>query len=163
MGQISKNTLRDDKILELFANGKNAVEVSETLGISPEYAYSRVKELLAQGDIFDTIEKRKLLIYQLKALYAKANDMLENMATDKSWAQGVAAITKLVETTYNIQVKEEVHSAEEVEAATRAQAAILIRVVEASYQRARDLLAKEYPEVNLDIIDAAFEQGLLDA
>lgn len=163
MAGLSKKTLRDDRILELFANGKNAQEVSELLGITPEYAYKRVKELLADEDVFDTIENRKLLVYQLKSLHAKANDMLENLASDKSWAQGVASITKLIEVTYDIQVREEATSLEEIEAATRAQAAILIRVVEQSYQRARELLATEYPEVDLNRIDAAFEQGLIEA
>lgn len=163
MAGLTKKTLRDDRILELFAAGKSAKEVSEVLGLTPEYALQRVKELLENEDIFDTIEKRKLLVYQLKTLHTKASDMLDNMASDKSWAQGVAAITKLIETTYEIQVREEATNAEEIEAATRAQAAILIRVVERSYQRARELLANEYPEVDLVRIDAAFEQGLIES
>lgn len=162
MGQISKKTLRDNRILELFASGKDAIEVSEILGIAPEAAYKRVKELLADGDIFDTIEKRKLLIFQLKALYAKANDFLDNVATDKSWAQGIAAITKLLETTYEIQVKEEMQSVEEIEAATRAQAGVIIKAVEMAYMRARQLLEAEYPKVKLEDVDAAFQAGLAE-
>lgn len=160
MDSIGQKTLRDHKILELFAEGRTALEVSETLGVTTEYAHQRVKQLLAEGDIFDTIEQRKLLIYQLKSLHAKANDFLDNVAGDKSWAQGIAAITKLIETTYDIQVREEAQSAEEIETATKAQAVVIIRAVELAYQRARDLLTEEYPQVDILKIDAAFEKGL---
>lgn len=153
-------TMRDDRILEMFANGASPQAVSEELGITSEYALFRVKEILKEDDIFDTIEKRKLLIYQLKSLYARASNMLDTIASDKSWAQGVAAITKLIETTYNIQVKEQLQSAEDIEAATKAQAYILIRAVEMSYNKARTLLIEEYPEIDVDVIDAAFQEGL---
>ena len=152
--------MRDDRILEMFANGASPQAVSEELGITSEYALFRVKEILKEDDIFDTIEKRKLLIYQLKSLYARASNMLDTIASDKSWAQGVAAITKLIETTYNIQVKEQLQSAEDIEAATKAQAYILIRAVEMSYNKARTLLIEEYPEIDVDVIDAAFQEGL---
>ena len=153
-------TMRDDRILEMFANGASPQAVSEELGITSEYALFRVKEILKEDDIFDTIEKRKLLIYQLKSLYARASNMLDTIASDKSWAQGVAAITKLIETTYNIQVKEQLQSAEDIEAATKAQAYILIKAVEMSYNKARTLLIEEYPEIDVDVIDAAFQEGL---
>ena len=152
--------MRDDRILEMFANGASPQAVSEELGITSEYALFRVKEILKEDDIFDTIEKRKLLIYQLKSLYARASNMLDTIASDKSWAQGVAAITKLIETTYNIQVKEQLQSAEDIEAATKAQAYILIKAVEMSYNKARTLLIEEYPEIDVDVIDAAFQEGL---
>lgn len=157
---MSTMTMRDDRILEMFANGASPQAVSEELGITSEYALFRVKEILKEDDIFDTIEKRKLLIYQLKSLYARASNMLDTIASDKSWAQGVAAITKLIETTYNIQVKEQLQSAEDIEAATKAQAYILIRAVEMSYNKARTLLIEEYPEIDVEIIDAAFQEGL---
>ena len=157
---MSTMTMRDDRILEMFANGASPQAVSEELGITSEYALFRVKEILKEDDIFDTIEKRKLLIYQLKSLYARASNMLDTIASDKSWAQGVAAITKLIETTYNIQVKEQLQSAEDIEAATKAQAYILIRAVEMSYNKARTLLIEEYPEIDVDVIDAAFQEGL---
>ena len=157
---MSTMTMRDDRILEMFANGASPQAVSEELGITSEYALFRVKEILKEDDIFDTIEKRKLLIYQLKSLYARASNMLDTIASDKSWAQGVAAITKLIETTYNIQVKEQLQSAEDIEAATKAQAYILIKAVEMSYNKARTLLIEEYPEIDVDVIDAAFQEGL---
>lgn len=152
--------MRDEKILELFAVGKTAKAVGEELGVSPEYALTRAKEVLAQGDVFDTIEKRKLLIYQLKSLAARANDMLDTIAGDKSWAQGVAAITKLIETTYNIQIKEQEQNAEEIEAATRTQAAILIQAIEMGYNRARNLLLAENPKLSLERADEVFQEGL---
>lgn len=156
-------TLRDNKILELFAGGHTADSVADLLGVTPEYALHRVKELLASEDIFDTMEKRKLLIYQLKSLYSRASAMLDEIATDKSWAQGVAALTKLLETTYTIQIKEEMQSAEEIEAATKAQAYVLIKAVELSYNKARELLIEEYPEIEIDTIDEAFQEGLNQA
>ena len=51
-------------------------------------------------------------------------------------------------------------SAEDIEAATKAQAYILIRAVEMSYNKARTLLIEEYPEIDVDVIDAAFQEGL---
>ena len=52
---------------------------------------------------------------------------------------------------------------EEIEAATKAQAAILIRAVELSYLRAMKLLSERYPEVDLSEINEAFNQGLLES
>lgn len=162
MGKVSRKSLRDQKILEMYGLGRTTGEVAETLGVSEEYAYSRIKQLLAEGDIFTVMEQRKLLIYQMKSLLSKASDFLDN-ASDKSWAPGVAAITKLLETTYEIQVKEEAQSEEELQAATRAQAGVLIRAVEMAYNRARELLTNEYPNVDIALIDAAFQQGLEEA
>ena len=36
----------------------------------------------------------------------------------------------------------------------------MMQFIQASYQRARELLAEEYPEVDIERIDGAFQEGL---
>ena len=51
----------------------------------------------------------------------------------------------------------------EMEQITRAHAKAMMGMIEAGYQRARDLLAQEYPMVDLLEIDAAFNEGMKQA
>ena len=159
MGMKTVLTLRDEKLVELFAAGRSPREVEEELGIPAEKALIRCKEILESRDVFTQMENRQLLIVQLKNLYRRASDLLESSGL-KDWPKGVEAITKLIDQTYKIQVQEQAISDDEIKRQTMAQSAILIQVVQMAYERARKLLATDYPQVNLNLIDAAFAEGL---
>lgn len=152
-------TLRDRKIVEMFAGGATPDEVEDALGVPAAKALHRCKEILGAKDIFDEVEERKLVVTQYQALYQKGHALLDATGV-KDWPKGVEALTKLLTALLEARKQEEYRSDREIEAMTRAQASILIRAVQLSYDRARELLAREYPQVDLLEIDAAFQSGL---
>ena len=159
---LSRASLRDRKIVELLGRENSPAVVAEQFGMEPAEVMVIAKDLLATMDVFTRSEQRQLMIYQLKSLLSQARQMLDSTYDDKAWPAGVTAITKLIETTYNIQLAEEEKNVAEIEAATRAQAAILVKAVELSYNRAMQLLQDKYPQVDIQEINEAFNQGLLE-
>jgi hypothetical protein len=161
--RLSRVSLRDRKIIELLGRENSPAVVAEQFGMDPAEVVAIAKDLLSGMDIFTELEQRRLLVFQLKSLLSQARELLDNTITEAVWPKGVDAITNLIKTTYEIQLKEETRNTEEIEAATKAQAAILIRAVELSYLRAMRLLSERYPEVDLSEINDAFNQGLLES
>ena len=161
--RLSRVSLRDRKIIELLGRENSPAVVAEQFGMDPAEVVAIAKDLLSGMDIFTELEQRRLLVFQLKSLLSQARELLDNTITEAVWPKGVDAITNLIKTTYEIQLKEETRNTEEIEAATKAQAAILIRAVELSYLRAMKLLSERYPEVDLSEINDAFNQGLLES
>ena len=153
-------TLRDRKIVEMFAGGATPDEVEDALGVPAAKALHRCKEILGAKDIFDEVEERKLVVTQYQALYQKGHALLDATGV-KDWPKGVEALTKLLTALLEARKQEEYRSDREIEAMTRAQASILIRAVQLSYDRARELLAREYPQVDLLEIDAADQAQLV--
>lgn len=154
-------SLRDKKLLDLFGEGLSPQEVEEAMGVPAAKALARCKEILKSRDVFDQIEARQLLVGRMDALYRQGHALLEATGV-KDWPKGVEALTKLLKEIRETKNTEELRSLAEIEAMTKAQAAVLIRAVQMSYERARDLLAAEYPEVNVERIDEAFNSGLLE-
>ena len=100
--------LRDKRILELLIEENRSItDVADELGLTEIEIVQRAKELLGAKDIFTVLEQKQMLIYQLKALYVKANALLETTIDARSWPKAIEAITKLIETTYKIQVEQE--------------------------------------------------------
>lgn len=154
--------LRDKRILELLIEENRSItDVADELGLTEIEIVQRAKELLGAKDIFTVLEQKQMLIYQLKALYVKANALLETTIDARSWPKAIEAITKLIETTYKIQVEQEEQQSRDLGEVTKAQAAILIQVVQLAYNRARSALIAEYPKVDPRALDAAFTDGLV--
>jgi len=149
-------------MVELLGTEHSPEIVGEMLGIEPAEVVARTKELLRGMDVFSEQEQRRLLVFQLKSLLSQARNLLDNTIDEKAWPKGVEAITKLIETTYNIQLAQEAKNEEEIRIATREQAAILVHVVELSYMKAVSLLQEKYPEVDITEINQVFNQGLLE-
>ena len=88
-------TLRDRKIVEMFAGGATPDEVEDALGVPAAKALHRCKEILGAKDIFDEVEERKLVVTQYQALYQKGHALLDATGV-KDWPKGVEALTKLL-------------------------------------------------------------------
>lgn len=154
--------MRDKRILELLIEqNKSPEDIGDELGLDPIEVVQRAKELLDAKDIFTVLEQKQMLIYQLKGLYARASALLNTMVDEKSWPKGVEALTKLIETTYKIQVEQEEQNARDLDEITKSQAAVLVQVVQLAYNRARDLLVAEHPDVDPAKLDTAFADGLV--
>lgn len=144
-------SLLDKKILDLFANSYTPEQVEEETGFPAVQAVARTRELLASVDVWDEVEQRRLLAHSLK----KAKEQVESMGdlTDPKLLQ---SYTNLVGTIDKIQDKQRRVSDEEIEKLAAAQARQMLRMIEASFYRAREILKSEHPQIDLGRIDAAF-------
>lgn len=151
--------LLDKKILERTVMGDSSREISETYGITEVEVVSTVKRLLAQGDVYTEIEERRMLVYKLKALLQRAETFLDY--TDLRTAPKLLdSANNLIRSISEMQSRQTEITEAETRKLALQQATLIIDVVQASYQRARELLMTEYPEVNLGLIDDAFQQGV---
>lgn len=154
-------TLRDRKLLEHAANGYSGEEMQQALGIPAAQAIVRVRELLAAKGVWDQIEQRKLLMHSMFRLKEKLETDFE---IDYTKPKEVEAYNKVVNTISSMLDKQGRISEDELAVVTRAQAREMLRLVEAGYQRARDLLLEEYGGlVDVEMLDEAFQIGMHEA
>lgn len=152
-------TILDRKILDSAAAGMSPAEISEQYYMPAEQVVSKVRELLAQRDVWDEIEQRKLLVHSL----LKVKGQIEAYTVDASDPKHIEAYTKLILAIDRISEKQTKITDAELDRVSAAQAAVLVQMVEMAYNRAKQLLATEYPYIELDLIDGVFTRGLQDA
>ena len=156
---MAKNDLLARKMLEKAVEGESPKDIAELYGVEELEVVGTIKELLAQGDIFSELEERRMLVYKLKALLQRAEQFLDY--TDVRTAPKLLdSANNLIKTISELQVRQQAISDEETRKLALQQAALIMEVVQASYQRARLLLQQEYPEVDILQIDAAFQMGV---
>lgn len=153
-------TLLDDALLRAAANGKSGEEMASLYPVSAAQAIVRVKDILVSRDPWTQIEKKQLLLHSAYGLKSQLEEVLENNAFDVKNAE---AYIKLLKTVGEILDKQGSISQNELETVTRVQAQALVHLIEAGYDRARKLLAEEYPDVDLHRIDEAFQIGMRDS
>lgn len=158
-------TLRDDRLLRAAANGWSGEDMAAEYDITAAQAIVRVKDILASRDPWTQIEKKQLLLhsaYALKETIEAAIASVDVGSTDRS-IKVVEAYIKLLKTVSEVLDKQSSITESELETITRSQARALMQLVVAGYNRARDLLAEEYPDVDLLILDEAFQVGMREA
>lgn len=155
-GQLS---LLDRKLLDAAAIGMTANEMEEEFFIPAAQAIGRVRELLAQKNIWDEIEQRKLMAHSLmqrKAEIEKATIDVENPKHIEAYTKLILAIDRITDKPMKI-------SEEELQRVGQAQAKAMLQMIEMAYGRAKQLLAEDYPYLDLSEIDEKFHEGLRDA
>lgn len=152
-------TIIERKILDAAASGMSPAEISEAYYMPAEQVVTKVRELLAQRDVWDEIEQRKLLVHSL----LRVKGEIERFSIDVSDPKHIEAYTKLVLAIDRISEKQTKITDAELDRVSAAQAVVLVQMVEMAYNRAKQLLAAEYPFITLDVIDEAFNEGLRDA
>ena len=155
---MSGLSLHDRRLLDLAANGASGEEIEQSLGIPAAEAIVRVREILRSRDVWDEVEKRQLLLHSAHKLKAKIEEAFD--AEDPKKIAGYLSTLRLVGEMLD---KSGRLSDEELERVTKAQAMKMLQFIEAGYSRARELLATEYPNVELEMIDNAFHAGMREA
>jgi uncharacterized protein (DUF433 family) len=153
-------TLLDDALLRAAANGKSGEDMATIYPVSAAQAIVRVKDLLVSHDPWTYIERKQLLLHSAYGLKEQLEEVLTN---DDFNVKNAEAYLKVLRTVGDILDKQGSISQNELETVTRVQAQALIRLIEAGYDRARDLLAQEYPDIDLQLIDEAFHLGMREA
>ena len=151
-------SLLDRALLDGVIGGTSVEQLASEHYITEVEVVKRVKAILASEDVFDEVEKRKITVRRLLKM---AKDAEVNL--DMSHPKSVEAMTKLLAMIDKLQTMAPSITDDDMERAAMAQAALLVRVVEAAWRRARALLVLEYPQVDLVAIDAAFNEGLTAA
>lgn len=148
-------SLLDRRLLDLASNGYTPDEISQEVFIPPEQAVGRIKELLASHDIYDEVETRRLAVHSLQKLKGQVE-----AAMDPANPKAVEALTKTVLAIDRLQSKTAAISDSELERLAQLQAIQIVQLIELAYGRARQLLADEYPEVDLGRIDDVFHSSV---
>lgn len=147
---------RDMALLAETAKGKSPQEVGDYLGLPAAQVVLRVKTLLQDRDVYTEIEQRQLMLMDLMGLKNKLMDQMKNYA-DKDNATTALKTFKLMDEILDKQGK---ISDEQLMKVTTAHAGAMVRLIAAAFERAKDLLAAEYPEVDVKQIEAAFNDAL---
>lgn len=156
---MAKTDLLARNILTRVTDGDTPIEVAELYGISEIEVVATVKKLLSDNDFLTALEERQLMVYKLKAFLKKAESFLD-YADARTAAPLLDSVGKLIKQITELQERHEAITEEETRQYALAQAALIMEVVQSSYQRARDLLSHEYPMVDLNKLDTAFQKGV---
>lgn len=155
-------TLRDKRLLDGAANNMSGEELAQISGMPAAQAIARVRELLKSRDVFDGIEKKKLVLHSVYKLKARIEEY--DATVDINNPKAAEAYLKVLESISNMLDKQGRISEEEMEAAARAQARALAEIITKGYMKARAWLQEEYGGlVKFDELDAAFEVGMREA
>lgn len=156
--------LIDLRLLQAAANGYSPEEMSRKYpSVTAAEAAVRVKDMLASRDIWDEAEKQQLLLHSAYAMKEKFEQWLDDFDLLDDVPKAVDAYVKLIKAMDGILEKRTKLTEAEMQQITQAHARALMNMVQAGYQRARDLLAQEYPMIDLLEIDSAFNEGMRQA
>ena len=150
-------TIRDETLLKLAANGASGQEIAEAVGMSPEAAILRIREIIQSRDVWDDVEREKLLLQSLYDLKGRMEKNLDNITGDPKMLDQYRKILESLGT--QLDRRSRVNDSD-LQKVTEAQARVLIQLVNAGYQSARKALAAEYPDVDLEVIDVKFSEGM---
>jgi hypothetical protein len=149
-------TRLDTKLLEMAANGLSPDEMEREVGVPAAQALLHVKRILGSRDVWTEVERRQLLLQDLYALKAQIQSQNLNYFDEK---QG-GLLVKTLTTIGNILDKQSAMTDEEINRITEANARAMLRMISAAFERAKEYLRVEYPDVDIFQIEAAFNAGL---
>lgn len=163
MSEFSKElSLRDQNLLQAAANGWTGERMETVYGIPAAQAIMRVKEMLKSHDIFDMLERKKLLLLSVYRLKEKLEDIEAEL--DEKNPKVTEAYLKVLRTVSDLLERQGKVSEDEMEAAIKAQSKEIVRIVAAGYESAKRFINENYPGfINLDEVDEIFQNGMREA
>lgn len=158
MTELSK---MDETLLDLAGLGMSAQEMSARTGLPAAKALLRVKEILRERDVYTEIEQRALLMKDLFDLKRKVKEQNDDVdwVTDKQ----AIALSKVIRDIDDLLEKQGKVNDELLAKVSMAQAAQMLRLLDAGMKRAKQILVAQHPELDMQEIQAAFQVGLQEA
>lgn len=153
-------TLMDSKLLRLAANGKSAAEISEQTGVTPEAVLLRVKDLIDSRDVWDDIQREKLLMHSIYDLKERLEANMDALVGDPKLLESYRRTLELLG--QRIEARNHINEADLLKV-SEAHGRKMVHVIELGYYKARAALARDYPDVDLLAIDATFSEGIEEA
>lgn len=153
-------TLMDSKLLRLAANGKSAVEIYEQTGVPPEEALLRIKDLIDSRDVWDDIQREKLLMHSIYDLKERLEENMDALVGDPKLLESYRRTLELLG--QRIEARNRINEADLLKV-SEAHGRKMIHIIELGYYKARAVLARDFPNVDLLAIDAVFSEGIEEA
>ena len=148
---------RDKALLDSAAKGMSAQEMSEVTGLPPERCKIRVDELLSERNVYDEVQKRQLQEYRVNKFIEQIEEHIENFGLD-SKMPGV--LLNGIKTLGDLVTQSEKITADQLRVITESQARAMIMLFSSATERAKEILMREYPEVDVLLIEQAITDGL---
>lgn len=146
----------DARLLEMAANNFSGEEMESSVGVPAAQCLVRVKQVLSSRDVWTEVERKQLLLQDLYALKDKIQKQNPDYFDEKQGGMLVKTLT----TIGNILDKQSAMSDEEINRITEANARAMLRLIGAAFERAKEYLRVEYPDVDIMQIESAFNSGL---
>lgn len=149
-------TPRDDALLKAAADGWSGERIEQELGIPAAKAVLRTKQILASNDVWTDIERRQILMYELTELKNKIQKQTEKYIDDKMGEvllKTIKAIDEILDKTSKV-------SDDQLSKISRAQAGAMLQLIKAAFDAAKGALAQEYPDADMRVIEAKFNDAL---
>lgn len=147
---------RDRALIELAAAGYSPDEMENATGIPAAQCLMQVRNILSSRDVWTEIERKQLLLHDLYELKNQIQKQNITYIDDKQ----SSALIKTLRSIGDILERQTALSESEINQITEANARAMIRMISAAFERAKELLREEYPNVDIRQIEAAFNAGL---
>lgn len=156
---MSGLTLRDNLLVQAAADGLSGEEMETKYGVPAAQAVVRVRQILRERDIWSETEQRKLLLVDLQNLKSQMQKNFEATGNSKD---GSALLRTLGQISSILENQSRITD-EDLAKISSAQAKALLNLVVQAFGAAKDALEREYPDVDIDVIEQAFNVGLIEA
>lgn len=150
---------RDKALLDGAASGKSANELEALTGLPAARCLTRVQEMLDARDIWSETQRRQLLIHDLMNL---KDALQERIGTDLD-PKMVTGLVNTFRTISDVLDRSSKITDAQLDRVSIAQGKALMTLIMAAFGRAKELLAEEYPDVNIIEIEDAFNEGLRES
>ena len=157
-------TRKDELYLEAAESGMSPEQIGKMYGTAPETVALRIKYMLRSQDIFTDYERKQLLLnsaYRFKTVMDKGiNDVIDDPKLASNYMKMIEVLAKLLKDMGEV-------SARELAIITEAQSNAIIGAVERAYYSISGYLKENHPEVDTNMLNAAFrkavQEGLIPA
>lgn len=152
-------TRYDGILIDGAAGGRSANELSVLVNgtMSPAECVVRVRRVLADKDIWTDPERRKLMLHRVYEIV----DELSDLASKTQDAKDYSALIRGMELLRKVLAEQGAISGEEMERMVRAQAGAMLGFISTAFDHAKATLQEAYPDLPMDAIENAFEEGLV--
>lgn len=148
---------RDKALLDAAAKGLSAQEMGDITGLPPERCKIRVDELLSERNVYDEVQKRQLQEYRLNKFIEQIEEHIDTYGLDSKMA---SVLLNGIKTLGDLVTQSEKITADQLRTITESQARAMIQLFSAATERAKEILMRDYPEVDVLLIEAAITEGL---
>lgn len=148
----------DNKLLELADAGASGVDMEASTGVPAAEAMIRVRQILQEKDWLTELERQKMNIMGLQEVKSRLLKMVNSHhVLDVETVQAFIRATQVMDTLLDKTTR---ITDEQLNTISNRQAKAMVTLFQYAFDRAIGLLEERYPEVDLDQITDAFNDGL---
>lgn len=152
-------SLLDETLIKAAASGKSGDEMEALTGIPAAQAVLHVKQMLSNRDIWNEVERRQLLLFELNEL----KDSLSQRAIDMRDEDSARLLLKVLQEIGRRLDSERERLDVDIIKLSEYQQRIMLKAMDAALNFAKGELKVRYPEVDKDELDELIMEGLVRA